>query len=100
MSAAISACGSRNSVRHSTKWDMTGMLRCSDVIPQTSASSTINNGGLVMIVYHRTSAAEEIIGEGFLDRNCCYTTDRMCSGVWVFECPLDADSGAIGNGVL
>jgi len=51
-------------------------------------------------VYHRTSAADQILAGGFRDAEGNYLTPNTYSGVWVGDCPLDENEGAVGDRVL
>lgn len=55
-----------------------------------------------MILYHRTSteAATAILREGFRDATGRYMTDRLHSGVWLSDNPLDVNGGGRGGEAL
>ena len=55
-----------------------------------------------MRVFHRTRtrSAAVILKEGFRDGQGRYLTDRMWSGVWVSDRPLDCYEGAEGDVLL
>ncbi len=54
-----------------------------------------------MKVYHRTSAAEAILREGFIDHSGSYMcTDMILTGVFVSDKPLDGNEGANGEFLL
>jgi hypothetical protein len=55
-----------------------------------------------MKVYHRTTetAADAILTTGFKDGTGRYGITQKHSGVWVSDCPLDANEGANGDVVL
>jgi len=50
-----------------------------------------------MKLYHRTNAAEAILEHGFKDSSGFYMTDRLHSGVWLSDRPLDDNEGADGD---
>jgi hypothetical protein len=51
-------------------------------------------------LYHRTYNTKEILAEGFKDGKGYYLTARKHRGVWLSNCPLDANEGAFGDTVL
>jgi hypothetical protein len=53
-----------------------------------------------MRLFHRTSAADEILRNGFRDGQGSYMTDAILSGVWLSAVPLDFNEGAAGDAVL
>jgi hypothetical protein len=53
-----------------------------------------------MLLYHTTYNADAILGKGFKHGTGCYMTDRLWSGVWLSDRPLDANEGAKGDTVL
>jgi hypothetical protein len=53
-----------------------------------------------MDLYHRTYAAEAIIGSGFRDGRFERLALGAAPGVWVTDRPLDEQDGALGNVVL
>ncbi len=46
-----------------------------------------------MLLYHRTHNADAILAEGFKDGAGYYMTDRLWSGVWLSDRPLDVNEG-------
>jgi hypothetical protein len=56
----------------------------------------------MIILYHRTTEkiAKKIIAKGFRDSTDYYMTQRLHTGVWVSNVPLDEDEGASGNALL
>jgi hypothetical protein len=54
----------------------------------------------MMRLYHRTDAAAAIIRDGFRDGVGNYLTDRLWSGVWLADEPLDGNEGAYGQALL
>ncbi|MDA1129442.1 MAG: hypothetical protein O2913_12195 [Chloroflexi bacterium] len=56
--------------------------------------------GVVIKVYHRTSAASAILAHGFRDGEGTYFTDKVWRGVWLSDVPLDINEGAAGDTVL
>ncbi len=53
-----------------------------------------------MILYHRTSAAEAILSEGFRDVEGTHMTKGWHCGVWLSDVPLDESDGAWGDTLL
>jgi hypothetical protein len=55
-----------------------------------------------MILYHRTKAvsAKQILCDGFRDGVGKYLTNRVFSGVWLSNVPLDVNEGADGDTLL
>ncbi len=55
-----------------------------------------------MILYHRTTArrAAAILRKGFRDGKGRYLTNRLWTGVWLSNVPLDAIEGADGVTLL
>lgn len=53
-----------------------------------------------MRLFHRTSAADVILLEGFRDATDSYMTDVELTGVWFSDRPLDPNDGAFGDIVL
>jgi hypothetical protein len=55
-----------------------------------------------MILYHVADklVAQAILRDGFLDGTGGYLTERLWSGVWLSDRPLDANDGAFGDTVL
>jgi hypothetical protein len=55
-----------------------------------------------MILYHRTSteAAIAILRQGFRDATGRYMTDRVHTGVWLSDRPLDVNEGVAGETLL
>ena len=53
-----------------------------------------------MLLYHRTYQAEAILAKGSKDGTGYYMTDRVWSGVWLSDRPLDANEGAHGDTLL
>jgi hypothetical protein len=53
-----------------------------------------------MLLYHRTYNADTILAEGFKDGTGYYVTDRLRSGVWLSDRPLDVNEGAHGDVLL
>ena len=56
----------------------------------------------MLIVYHCTTeiAAQHILADGFRDNTARYLTDRVWTGVWVSDRPLDNNEGASGDTLL
>jgi hypothetical protein len=53
-----------------------------------------------MILYHRTSAADAILRDGFKDTTGYYLTSTEYNGVWFSDVPLDGNEGADGDMLL
>jgi hypothetical protein len=55
-----------------------------------------------LTLYHRTTEANarQIIANGFRDGTGYYLTNRLWSGVWFSDQPLDENEGACGNVLL
>jgi hypothetical protein len=53
-----------------------------------------------MLFYHRTPAADAILGKGFKDSTGLYITSQPHTGVWLSDVPLDENEGAKGQVVL
>ena len=53
-----------------------------------------------MKAYHRTSAWQQILDSGFEDNTGHFGTRNTYTGVWLSDVPLDANEGAIGDGLL
>jgi len=53
-----------------------------------------------MLLYHRSSDADAILAEGFKNGTGFCLTDRVWSGVWLSDIPLDANEGAKGDTLL
>jgi hypothetical protein len=51
-------------------------------------------------LFHRTSAAEAILRDGFRDASGTYLTDSEHKGVWFSSVPLDVNEGADGDALL
>lgn len=56
----------------------------------------------MVTLYHRTAEdiARRIIAHGFRDGEGYYMTQRLHTGVWVSDQPLDEDEGASGNALI
>ena len=52
------------------------------------------------MLFHRTYNADAILAEGFEDRAGYYMTDRLWSGVWLSDRPLDVNEGTEGDTLL
>jgi hypothetical protein len=55
-----------------------------------------------MRLFRRTTAAlaARVLTDGFVDANGTYLTDRVGSGVWFSDMPLDCNDGAGGDTLL
>jgi hypothetical protein len=53
-----------------------------------------------MRLYHRTSAAPEILAGGFRDTTDYYLTNNLHTGVWFSTVPLSINEGADGDVLL
>ena len=53
-----------------------------------------------MLLYHRSSDADAILTEGFKDGAGYYRIDRLWSGLWLSDRPLDVNEGAGGDTLL
>lgn len=53
-----------------------------------------------MKLYHRTSATDAILKDGFKDATGSYGTNQLFSGVWLSDQPLDSNEGAWGDTLL
>ena len=55
-----------------------------------------------LVLYHRTttSAAQQIVAEGFRDGEGYYMTANLHRGVWLSDRPLDANEGTLGETLL
>src|SRR5262245_28874206 len=53
-----------------------------------------------MRVFHRTSAADAILRDGFYNGRGTYMINQEFEGVWVSDVPLDPNDGAFGDTVL
>jgi hypothetical protein len=56
----------------------------------------------MVTLYHRTTedAARKIVSDGFRDGEGYYMTEKLHTGVWLSDRPLDANEGAWGNTLL
>jgi len=56
----------------------------------------------MLTIYHCTTeiAAQHILADGFRDNTGRYLTDRVWTGVWVSDRPLDNNEGASGETLL
>jgi|GraSoi_2013_40cm_1033754.scaffolds.fasta_scaffold177596_1 hypothetical protein len=56
----------------------------------------------MITLYHRTALADarQIVADGFRDREGYYLKDRLRSGVWVSDRPLDENEGGCGNALI
>lgn len=54
----------------------------------------------MMVLFHRTSHADEILANGFKDATGYYLTDTLWTGVWFADRPLDSNEGADGDRLL
>ena len=53
-----------------------------------------------MRVYHTTYAPDAILAQGFKDGRGYYLTDRLWTGLWLSDRPLDSKEGAKDDVVL
>lgn len=74
------------------------MTECSK--PKTAAHAGKSKRTRIVHYYHRTSieAAEGILRNGFKNGRGKYMTDRVWSGVWLSDRPLDVGEGGVFSG--